>query len=693
MRTLEHVYDPDNLARAWRWIRSNPDAGYKNFFRSLYLNYSVADAAQLDDLRDRLQRAVYEPAPACKVFQPKRSGLLRPITLLTVEDQITYQAMVNVVAERLHPKVKHRYGKEVFGHLLAGKASVWFYRKWQTSYAHFNAAARRAFKEGFVYSAHFDLTAFYDSLDHGVLCHFLTGLRCDKDFLELLARCLNTWTSTQGSIFHNHGIPQGPLSSGLLSEVVLQHFDQNHRAPPSVRYFRYVDDIRLFSTSLADLRRVVTWLDMLSKDIGLFPQSSKIEPHEVTDIEAELKAVSQPFDQVLDDEDHGIDQDKLCHRLMQLSKNLKVNTTTEFKFLLAFAKPSARLNARLWRLLDNHPEISGNILRYFQLYSELPDKSGDALVRALEARPRYPSVIAELLRTADGRLKPRQLAAVDEFVDACLADGALQGADYLAATMKWGIRRDLLTRRAIPAVLRKLPAWWAQGEIIAAIHKDCLSDQAKSSLLNEYLKAKVSDVAIAAAIHIVNEKVPVTAKATEMQRSAACVLESFGVIRRGAVRVCGVRRFFNALLGGQSHEIDWKKLFGRRYRRVEQQAVWCRAFAQTDITAWVNAMDVFNDFLLDALCKHDPLLPKYTLGGIGGILSCARLKTAYPALAALIAEIHEKRAKSALSHPVKTHGKTRTVVGATGRIRFSYINRATRLVRAAVNELAGMKKW
>jgi len=104
-------------------------------------------------------------------------------------------------------------------------------------------------------------------------------------------------------------------------------------------------------------------------------------------------------------------------------------------------------------------------------------------------------------------------------------------------------------------------------------------------------------------------------------------------------------------------------------------------------------MDVFNDFLLDALCKHDPLLPKYTLGGIGGILSCAHLKSKYPAVTALVAEVHEKRSTSALSHPVKTKGKARTVVGATGRIKFSYINRARKLLRAAVMELAGMKKW
>jgi hypothetical protein len=217
MRTLELVYDLDNLERAWGYLRSNADAAYKNYFRPLYSNYAVADAEHLLDLRDRLKRRVYEPADASKVFQPKPSGLLRPITLLTVEDQIVYQAMVNIIADRLTRKVRDRYNREVFGHLLAPRTGIWFYQKWQSSYARFNWAARRAFADGFVYAARFDLSAFYDSLDHGVLCHFLRALRCDKDFLDLLVNCLNMWTSTQGCIYHNHGIPHGPLSSGLLS--------------------------------------------------------------------------------------------------------------------------------------------------------------------------------------------------------------------------------------------------------------------------------------------------------------------------------------------------------------------------------------------------------------------------------------------------------------------------------------------
>ena len=36
-----------------------------------------------------------------------------PQTLLSIEDQIVYQALANVVARRLYPRVRHRYNKVV----------------------------------------------------------------------------------------------------------------------------------------------------------------------------------------------------------------------------------------------------------------------------------------------------------------------------------------------------------------------------------------------------------------------------------------------------------------------------------------------------------------------------------------------------------------------------------------------------
>jgi hypothetical protein len=71
MADLDQLRHPDNLARAWRWIRSNPEAAYKSYFRTLYQRFAVAEDALLYDLAGRLKRGVYEPEAACKLFHPK----------------------------------------------------------------------------------------------------------------------------------------------------------------------------------------------------------------------------------------------------------------------------------------------------------------------------------------------------------------------------------------------------------------------------------------------------------------------------------------------------------------------------------------------------------------------------------------------------------------------------------------------
>jgi hypothetical protein len=280
-------------------------------------------------------------------------------------------------------------------------------------------------------------------------------LRLDEDFTGLLRRCLCHWTSAQGEIFHNHGIPQGPLSSGLLAEVVLQHFDCNHRAPATVRYLRYVDDIRLYARSLADLRRMVTWLDYLSKEVGLFPQASKLDIRRVADIEEELKSVSQPFEELYDEDCGDFDQKLLRRRLSELSARNRVSEPTEFKFLLGRAAPSSEINDRLWKVLDNHPELYASVLRYFQRYGRLPKKSGDRLIAALDAKPRFGAVVAELLRTAEGRLRPGQDIRVDRFIKSGATRGMLPTADLLAAVGRRGIQRGLLTTSQVARKLRE----------------------------------------------------------------------------------------------------------------------------------------------------------------------------------------------------------------------------------------------
>src|SRR2546425_9256723 len=150
---FDQAFSVDNLSRAWRWTHRSPDAMFTNYFRHIYRAYSLAVDNNLLDLRTRLIKDTYRPSHSAKVYFPKSSGILRTYTLLTAEDQIVYQALVNVIAEKLLPRVKHRYNKQVFGHLYAGKRAFWFYRNWREGYRKFSDAIRTAYTNGYIYSA------------------------------------------------------------------------------------------------------------------------------------------------------------------------------------------------------------------------------------------------------------------------------------------------------------------------------------------------------------------------------------------------------------------------------------------------------------------------------------------------------------------------------------------------------------
>ena len=128
---LAEAFSKPNLRLAWKWLATNPEPQFKNYVRHIYRAYSLCLEANLEDLHKRLSNHSYTPQHATKLFFPKKSGILRPYSLLCIEDQVVYQAMINVIAESFSPHIRRRYLKQVFGHLYAGKRSRFFYKPWK----------------------------------------------------------------------------------------------------------------------------------------------------------------------------------------------------------------------------------------------------------------------------------------------------------------------------------------------------------------------------------------------------------------------------------------------------------------------------------------------------------------------------------------------------------------------------------
>jgi hypothetical protein len=207
-----------------------------------------------------------------------------------------------------------------------------------------------------------------------------------------------------------------------------------------------------------------------------------------------------------------------------------------------------------------------------------------------------------------------------------------------------------------------------------------------SAVVNECLCSGSGEVAVAAAARIVSGGYGIAVPVRKVNRSGAIVLKLFRAIRSVPPRRCGIEDSLVRLLGPSAVGVGWKAIFGPNYRSAERQATWCRAYALTDVTALVNALDVFDNCLLSRLYLHDPSLGSYQLGNIGGNLTSQRLRSQYPTIHALAASIHNQRSRSMVVHP-----RTRATGRVTGQIKFSYLRTAKALLSGAIKELAA--KW
>ena len=94
MITRASLISVKNLELAWFRIATGKNLQHKRFFRHIYGAYEPGLDANLTLLHEKLIGG-WKATPPMRVYLPKTSGLLRPITLLAIEDQIVLQAIAN----------------------------------------------------------------------------------------------------------------------------------------------------------------------------------------------------------------------------------------------------------------------------------------------------------------------------------------------------------------------------------------------------------------------------------------------------------------------------------------------------------------------------------------------------------------------------------------------------------------------
>jgi Reverse transcriptase (RNA-dependent DNA polymerase) len=540
---FNQVYDQTNLVRAYRWVLSNPEPAYKGYFRNAYADYALSSDANLRFLRRQISQERYTATQSSKLYIPKASGLLRQISLLTVNDQIAYQAIANVVAEAVYKRANKRYRREVFQHLYAGKSSRFFYLKWQDSYRAYATRVRANFVDGYKFVATFDLTAFYDTIDHHVLKTFLRDLRVDPDTTDFLLRCLREWTCATWSdgrfpIYHEHGIPQGPLSSGLISEVILRHVDDaGARHVRDIRYLRYVDDIKIMARSEDSLRRRLVLLDLAAKEVGLFPQTSKISIRKISDPAQEIKSISQPPEPSIW---KGSNQTLIRSRVQKLANRGVPTDATRFKYVLASLAPTAKTNGLFLKVLSRQPHFADTLVRHWAQYKKLPATLSQSLIGLVTTAEIYHHVNSLILDLLFSRVDVSSENIVATFAYERLfarkyrrPTFARPQPSYRAALIRWALLSGRMTYKDYEILLLDERDWWVRQTILRYLDFGKFGAPGYGALLNASMRVEDDpDLSRAAAALLFQTGVPLVQPYRDCATSAQLLMRSTKVIAK-----------------------------------------------------------------------------------------------------------------------------------------------------------------
>lgn len=264
-----------NLELAWGRIKTSQNIAYKNYYRNIILAYELSVKENLQRLSERLNGHSYKPKDVLKFYTPKSSGLHRPITFLHLDDLIVYQALANIIADKFIKKRKVEHICTFSNILNADKSTkLFFFKKWQEGYNEFLRKIKYYYKTKNVWVAHFDLAAYYDTVDHDALAGQVAK-STNKHFISLLLGCLKEWSTHKTSKI-SHGLPQGPTPSALLGEIYLLPIDIKLNKA-GIKYVRYVDDIKIYGKSREEVLSGVFLLESECKERGLIPQAKKFE--------------------------------------------------------------------------------------------------------------------------------------------------------------------------------------------------------------------------------------------------------------------------------------------------------------------------------------------------------------------------------------------------------------------------------
>jgi len=407
-RSISAVSDVENLYLAWKRILTSTGQDYKQLNLEIYDAFGWNLEEKLELFSSEIKNNGFHPSTSSKYYLPKQSGLIRPISILSIKDQLFYQALTNILCQSKLDEIKRFRGHCLFGGFNVSEPnSIFFLARWQNEYEKYKEKVRGSYNEGYHWVCKFDFASFYDVIDHSILVEIVAG-NLDDDLKRVFLEALNVWSKPKEINFrYSQGIPQGPCASQVLADLYLHYLDdrmQGLSLRKDFKYFRYVDDIILMSKEENTLRSGLVSLDIIARELSLIPQSGKVKISKPKKVSEFLKGENSLIElhsstsrKELENKSlQKIFKDSFSNEDSSDNKKIVVKDETGLKYSLYRLQPFSWVQEIVLKILVEYPHLVDTCIFYLNKFEDYENISA-VLIDYINSRPVYEWCVAKTL--------------------------------------------------------------------------------------------------------------------------------------------------------------------------------------------------------------------------------------------------------------------------------------------------------